>query len=248
MNSVAKQFALCLVFFTRIRLPAVLDLSSVTLASGVWAFPLVGLLVGGVGAAILWGGQQIGLSALVTAFLVVAAQVWFTGGLHEDGLADSADGMASHRSKEEKLAILRDSHIGTFGVLALIVVLGLRVSLLTELQNVHALLLAALMSRLGMALLMFISPQARSEGLSAVAGTPKPFAITAAFFMAILSGVYLVGAPVTLGVFVLLLSAVWAMKQLAMQHFGGITGDVIGACQQLSEVALLLMLAVIAAH
>ena len=96
------------------------------LAAAVRAFPLVGLLVGSAGALVYAVADLLGLSSSIAALLAIGAMVILTGGLHEDGLADSADGLGA-TTREKALAIMRDSHIGTFGVMALLFVLSLRV-------------------------------------------------------------------------------------------------------------------------
>src|SRR5437763_523525 len=96
-----------------------------------WALPLIGLIVGAIAALVLLGAAWIGMTPAVAAGLALAAAVLVTGGLHEDGLADTADGLGGGKDRDHKLAIMRDSRIGSYGVLALMLTLGLRWSALT---------------------------------------------------------------------------------------------------------------------
>ena len=96
----------------------------IALSDTVRAWPVVGLLIGAVAGLVLWAGAQLGLHPMAAAFLGLTTGALITGALHEDGLADVADGFGGGASKAKKLAIMKDSHIGAYGVLALIMVIG----------------------------------------------------------------------------------------------------------------------------
>lgn len=203
----------------------------------VWAFPLVGLLVALPGAAVLLLAPGV-----ITAILAIGFSVWITGGLHEDGLADLADGLGG-RDPEQRLAIMRDSRIGSFGVLALGFITALRVAALVVLPGpAAALIAAAMLSRAGMGLAMRLPP-ARPSGLGADAGRPAPEQVLAGGAAALLAAVVLLGLPAAL---IAVFAALLAQTVLAWQahhRLGGQTGDVLGAVQQLGEAAVLVALA-----
>ena len=129
----------CLAFLTRLPVPLPADAARPeALARAAWAFPLVGIVVGGVAGLALLAAEALGLDPLAGSVVAVAAAVLLTGGLHEDGLADVADGFGGGHDRAGKLAIMRDSRIGSYGVLALILSVGLRVSLLASLASSSA--------------------------------------------------------------------------------------------------------------
>jgi adenosylcobinamide-GDP ribazoletransferase len=103
-----------------------------TLAQAAWAFPLAGLAVGGVVAAVMAAGQALGWPAAVAAGVAMVAGLLATGGLHEDGLGDVADGFGGGHTRERKLEIMKDSRLGSYGAIALVMALGLRWLLLAQ--------------------------------------------------------------------------------------------------------------------
>lgn len=241
-----RQFLFAFMFFTRLRVPFAPDMSGIRLAGCVWAFPLVGLVVGAVSAAVFLLTCQWGMPAMVAAWLAIAAQILLTGGLHEDGLADTADALAFNRSAEEKLAIMRDSRIGSFGVLALIITVGMRAAIIGSLAaNFNAfciIVIAAMMSRAAMAALMATTQQARQTGMAADAGSPPPLALLACCALPLPAVLFTGGVTAMLTAAAITCVATWWIRRLAIRQFGGITGDVLGATQQLTELALLITL------
>ncbi|MBP1805632.1 adenosylcobinamide-GDP ribazoletransferase [Rubellimicrobium aerolatum] len=215
-------------------------------ARASWAWPLagagVGFLSGGV-ASVAFGG---GLSAGAAAALALATQALLTGGLHEDGLADSADGFGGGRTPERRLEIMKDSRIGSHGALALILSLLIRWSalaaLLVEGSAWGALVAAGALSRWPMAWMLHRLPPAREGGLSRLIGRPGagPLALGAAVaLMLALLGTGASALPATLAVALVALLWTPAVRRLV----GGQTGDTCGAAQQLAEAAALLALA-----
>ncbi|WP_315923702.1 adenosylcobinamide-GDP ribazoletransferase [Mesorhizobium sp. SP-1A] len=239
----ADDAALCLVFFTRLPLPN-LDFAGRSLARAIWAAPVAGLAVALIGALVYAVGTRLGLAFGPAAALALAATLLATGGLHEDGLSDVADGFGGGRTRERKLEIMRDSRIGSYGAAALGLSLLLRWSALAELTSaahvLAALVAAHCASRGLMAAFMHLLPPARADGLSAGAGSVT--------FDTALAGIVLGGVamlPLGFGGFVaglLLLAAVLAtFRQLCLHQIGGQTGDTVGALQQLAEIAVLLV-------
>ncbi|MFT4013085.1 MAG: adenosylcobinamide-GDP ribazoletransferase [Paracoccus sp. (in: a-proteobacteria)] len=234
-------------WLTRLPVPG---LRPVPLAEAVWAFPLVGLAVGGLAGLVLAAALALGLSSLVAALLAVGAMVLATGALHEDGLADYADGCGG-ANRVRALEIMRDSRIGSYGVLALVLVTGLRVCAVAGmLENgpliaAAGLIAAAALSRAGMALALRLMRPARPSGLGHDAGRPASGASLAALSL----GAGLMIWPAALSPFpaktwlVPLICCGIAQAWLgwrAHRRLGGQTGDVLGAMQQLGETAALI--------
>ena len=114
-----------LMFLTRLPVPAAARGDRPLMHTG-WAFPLVGLLVGAFGGSALWLGAHSGIPLLASALIALALTAFVTGALHEDGLADLADGFGGGGTKERKIEIMRDSRVGSYGVLALVIVTGIK--------------------------------------------------------------------------------------------------------------------------
>ena len=214
----------------------------------VWAIPLGGALLGGLAALVLYGSAQV-FNPFIAATLAVAAAVWMTGAFHEDGLADTADGLGGGMTRERKLEIMRDSRIGTFGGAALILALLLRTGALEGLVANHpakaalALAVSGGVSRMMAIAVLFALPPARLDGAAFAAGQPGKAmtllgALLACLMLAILVPVY---GPVASLLAALLASiAVAIMIRLAKISIGGQTGDIAGAAQQAAEIGLLL--------
>jgi adenosylcobinamide-GDP ribazoletransferase len=170
--------------------------------------------------------------------------VLITGGLHEDGLADTMDGLGGGADRTAALAIMRDSRTGVFGALALVFSVGLRVAALAALPDtrvaVSALVAAHAVSRGLLPTLMLWLDPARSDGLAAEAGRPSPPGATAAALIGLL--VALIALGIGRGVLAMVLAAVAmaALALLARRRLGGYTGDVLGAAQQAGEIVMLL--------
>ena len=141
-----------------------------------WTFPVIGAGIGAFGAIAYWLALALGLPPFIGATLAVAATLLLTGALHEDGLADTADGFGADASRERTLDIMRDSQIGTYGAIALVLSLLLRASAIGSIADA-ALVAAALIAahagaRAAMLVFMRLVPSARGDGLSADAGAP----------------------------------------------------------------------------
>jgi len=242
LRQALDDIALSLVFFTRLPLPA-FDSGGRTLAQAIWAAPLAGLAVAAIGGAVYAVASGLGLAAGPSAGLALAATLLATGGLHEDGLSDVADGFGGGRTREKKLDIMRDSRIGSYGAAALGLSLLIRWSALSELSGVAdllAALIAAHMASRGLSgAFMSLLPAARTDGLAAGAGSvsAETAIIGAAVGAAALLLLGVGGAIVTLLVLCLLF---WAFRAICLRQIGGHTGDTVGALQQLAEMAALL--------
>lgn len=224
------------------RLP---DLSRVA-----WAFPLAGTVVGLTGGATLWFCTWIGLPALPAAAVAIATGVAATGALHEDGLADTADGLAAGGSAERRLSVMRDSRIGAAGATALTLSIVLRVAALSAIAEVSPGLAATVLvaaeaaARAAALAPMTLLPPARRDGIGATAGRPPPGGLIVASGLAAgivcicLMSFGFVAAP-----FVAMLAAAAAttvVTHTAERALGGSTGDVAGAAEQAASIAFLL--------
>ncbi|MEI2296967.1 adenosylcobinamide-GDP ribazoletransferase [Ensifer sp. MJa1] len=221
------------------------------LSRTVRAFPLAGLLIALPSAAIAAALMALQASSLFSAFVVVTIQALVTGALHEDGLGDTADGFGGGRDREAALTIMKDSRIGTYGAVALILSFGLRVSalasilpLFTPLGAGMVILGAAALSRAAMVWHWAHLPPARSGGVAAAAGEPQPGATRLALAFGLLAAMllfYFAKVP-PLGLVATLFAWFVVIKgfdRLAARKIGGHTGDTIGATQQLTEIVVL---------
>lgn len=249
---------LALMLLTRLPLPRS-EQPAGDVARAAWIFPLVGALIGLGGGVIFMVANHLGFGIASAGLLAIGWQVLVTGALHEDGLADTADGFGGGRDRDHKLAIMRDSRIGTYGVVALLLIFGLRFSALQELASnllsvtdemdetvshtgaiMIALMISGAVSRTAMAVVWYALPAARSDGLSAGSGAvPLTSALIGVAFSTALSIILLPGFGFA---FVLGAAALVTLVTagLAWRQIGGHTGDVLGATQQVTEVTVLL--------
>ena len=231
-------------FLTRIpAAPAVPE--EARLADAAWAFPLVGAGIGAVAAFAVAVAQLLGLGDWPGALLAVLAGLVLTGALHEDGLADAVDGLCGGVDRETKLAIMHDSRLGAFGGLALVLSVGLRAAALVQLGEAFhaglALIAAHAGSRALLPVAMRLLAPARADGIGAAAGRPRP----AVALIAVVSGAAIAMSALgpargTLAIGLAALT-VAAVAVEARRQIGGYTGDVLGAFQQVAEIAILLV-------
>jgi adenosylcobinamide-GDP ribazoletransferase len=213
------------------------------LGGAVAMFPLVGAAVGVAAGTVLLFAHALGLPPLVAAFLALAALVLLTGALHEDGLGDVADGFGGGRTTGDKLRIMRDSRVGTYGVIAVVFSLGLRVAAVAALPAVLgavAIIAAAALSRAMLPAILRWLPPARPAGMGAEAGRPRVQAVVAAAIIGGLVALITLGPVIALAAATLAAVGAAAVALLAWRQIGGHTGDVCGAAQQAAEVAALL--------
>jgi adenosylcobinamide-GDP ribazoletransferase len=234
-----------LAFLTRLPLIHAEPESGGDIVRAAWTFPLVGALIGGFAALIYWLCFAIGLHPLVAATLTVGATLVLTGALHEDGLADTADGFGGGTTKERKLEIMRDSRTGTYGASALILSILLRAGAIASLAEpslvAPALIAAHAGARAMLPLFMSLVPPARQDGLSAGAGRPSISGVAAAVLLGLIVLILCLGLGGALLTLLLLAGAMGVMAGLAMRQIGGQTGDVLGALEQTGEILILLM-------
>jgi adenosylcobinamide-GDP ribazoletransferase len=215
--------------------------------------PAAGALVGALAAGTLLAGASLGLPPLLSAPLAIGVLILLSGALHEDGLADCADGFGGGATRERKLEIMQDSRIGAFGALTLALALYLRIAAVATIAGrsiglASAVLIGAAALSRGAALLpLALLGPARGRGAGFTAGKPKPEAQRVAFSLACLFGLAPVlagaGAARALVAIAAVLGAALAFSAFAKREIGGQTGDVAGATQQLTEIAVYLVYA-----
>lgn len=247
-----RPFAAALVavrFLTRLPVPFVRTIDPPALDQAMAMFPVAGALVGALTGLVLTALDGVGLPPLFSAAAAIGATAMITGGLHEDGLADVADGFGGGSSFESRLEIMRDSRIGAYGTIALVLALLARASLLVELLQLHrweafALLAAAgAFSRALMVDLLWATRPARRDGLSVMAGRPSRATTLLALALgglgAGVASAYALSPAQSILALVAAGLSTGAIRQLAMRKIGGQTGDVCGAAQVVSEIAML---------
>jgi adenosylcobinamide-GDP ribazoletransferase len=232
-----------LAFFSRLPMPGGSVAANLHASAGAW--PLAGLLVALVPAAILCVLRGAGIPGLVAAAVALATLSALTGGLHEDGLADTADGFGGGAGRDSKLAIMRDSRIGSFGALALVFTVLVRTAALALLafdpgQGAVALLCVAVLSRAAALWHWHQLLPARADGLGAGAGRPDWLALLVGIAAGIVAVIVLAAFFGGAALFALALAVltVIAFTIFARRQIGGYTGDTVGAAQQVAETVL----------
>jgi adenosylcobinamide-GDP ribazoletransferase len=240
----AEDLKVVLSFSSRLPLTRPMTPAGGAVAKAAWAFPVAGPAIGVIGAAVYVLAHRLGLPPWPAAALSVTATIVVTGCLHEDGLADTADGFGGGKTREQKLEIMRDSRTGAYGVCALALSLLLRVGTLASFADtgsvVWALIASHTAARAAMPVFMWLLPPARSDGLSFHAGRPpgESVAVGAAIAFIILLFCLHPGRGVITTI--LLIIAIALMAWLSTRQIEGQTGDVLGALEQVSEILVLL--------
>lgn len=251
--------AICLRFYSRLpvpRLPGEGDLHGVPdFRLMPRALPIAALVIALPAALVTLAAGLAGLSGLVAGALALTVLALSTGAFHEDGLADSADGLFGGHTPERRLAIMKDSRIGSYGAMALGLSLLLRASLIAMILDhagawaaAAAVLAAAPWSRAEGVFLLATQPPARSSGASAAVGQPSlaTARIALGLSLALAAGLSLAAhlplAGLLIG-FALAHGMTATLARLARRLIGGQTGDILGAVQQLAEIAIYLGLA-----
>jgi len=217
------------------------------LGRSVWAYPLVGAVVGAIGAGAYWASRRVGFPVSLGAVCALAAGLLATGALHEDGLADTADGFGGGTGPARKLEIMRDSRIGTYGALALILSLGARGTAIAAIAQpgavAAALVGAGALGRGGLGVVILAAQPARADGLAA--GLRASSRTRAVVGIGLSTAIALPVLPPGLacGAAMAALGTAWGMSWLARRQIGGYTGDVLGATVVAIECVVLGILA-----
>lgn len=232
---------------TRIPMPHPDGAAPAYFARAQRVFPMVGAAIGGIIGLIYLLLLKTGMPVLAAAALALGAGMLLTGAFHEDGLADLADGFGGGRDRAAKLEIMRDSRIGTYGTLALLVAFAAKLAALASLPPSAALLgliATHALSRAPLPAVTLVLPPARRDGLAASAGQPDIFIAACALAIAIVVALLCLPLVDAALAFVVAIAAVSLVAWITQRQIGGYTGDVLGAAQQIAEVALLLFLAI----
>lgn len=227
-------------FYTRFPVKQIEGWSEDMLNKSTRYFPFIGILVGGVGALSFYGAIQL-FPVSIAVILSMVITIFFTGAFHEDGFADFCDGFGGGYTVERILEIMKDSRIGTYGTVGLLMILGVKYFALTQIEitRIPFILIAGhAVSRLFPVLLIYTSEYARLDASSKTKPIGKADS-TSSFILALLLGgatLFLVswveaviGSAVLLVVFLI-------FRRYITKKLGGYTGDVLGALQQLCEV------------
>ena len=243
-----RLFFIALQFFTRLPIPRWVGFEAAWLNHASRYFPLVGLVVGAIAAAV-YAAAALVLPAPVAAVLSTAATIYLTGAFHEDGFADTCDGLGGGMTRERALEIMKDSRVGAYGAIGVVCILAAKCTALAMLppsSAIAALLLAHPLSRLAATSLIWTMEYARAEGKAkplaermsgaefAIAGATVLLPAAALVLYGALSASACAAAIVAAG-----LAALWLARKFE-RRLGGYTGDCLGAVQQLSEVAIYL--------
>jgi len=240
-----RLFLTAVQYFTRVPVPAWVGHSPEQLNAAARYFPAVGVGVGLVAAGVYTAGAAL-LTPFVGAALALAATAWLTGAFHEDGLADTADGLGGGYTRERALEIMKDSRLGTYGALALVLTLALKIAVLLALPA--AAVAAALVAGHALSRWLAVTVIARQSYVREDESRAKPLshaigagglAVATLFGLAPLA---LLGAPALAGLALAFAMRLW-LGALFRRRLGGYTGDCLGATQQLTELAFLLGLA-----
>ena len=241
-SSVIADIRLAISFMTRLPVGGI----ETDLARASWAFPVAGLLVGCGGGGTFVIMSMLGTPSLVAALVALASMSMLTGGLHEDGLADTADGFGGG-SPERRLEIMRDSHIGAYGVLALIFSVGIRAAALSAIPAADigftAIVAAATLSRGWLPGVMHILPLASESGLAALVGRPAQRTALLAIGLGALITCIFLGLSAGISAIVISGLSATATVLLARRMIGGYNGDTLGATQQIAETIILVGIA-----
>ena len=241
-----------LMFLTRLPVPAPVRGDRPLMHTG-WAFPLVGLLVGAVGGGTLWLGAHAGIPLLASALIAIALTAFLTGALHEDGLADLADGFGGGGTKERKIEIMRDSRVGSYGVLALVIATGIKAACLANLAiaapwlAAFGLMVAHVLGRTAILPIAYCLAPATATGLGSGAGRAKPVTTGLCLALGTLLAFSLLPGTGFIAALAATALAGGATALLAKRQIGGYTGDVLGGSEQVVECFVLIALTMLPA-
>ena len=240
-----REFLLAIQFFTRLPVHVDDKTGSKPLSSSAWSFSLVGCFIGLIGGVV--ANFASGLPFFAAGLLAVGAMCALSGGLHEDGLADSADGLWGGTNPEQRLAIMHDSRVGVFGLIAVVTVICLKATAISHLLKndggidaALVIITAAAISRGFLPMAMNVFPLASEKGRAAEAGVPENKGIIVGAIISIIIGLLLVGFSTSINGLIGGIIVAGGLGYIALKRLGGYNGDILGAQQQILETAILL--------
>ena len=244
-----ELFFIAMGFFTRIPVPTWVSFNKESLNKANRYFALIGILVGAISALIYALSLQI-LPVSVSIIFAMLTSILITGAFHEDGLADCADGLGGGWTIADKLKIMKDSNIGTYGAVTLVLTLLFKFTLLIELAKINAnliipaLILAHCLSRVASASIIFTDNYVSESETSKSKSLAKNQSLNELLIL-IITGVFILIVTSTGASFSLIIGLIILRYLLALlfrKQIGGYTGDTLGATQQVSELLCYLIL------
>jgi len=237
-NQMIKGFLLSLQFFTRIPININIDFNHKNIRWSVFYLPLVGALIGGLGGVVYYFLTPH--NKLLGSFLTLLATIILTGGLHLDGLSDTFDGFLSNRDKERTLEIMKDSRIGAFGVLSLILLILFKFILILSIERLPiALILSFANSRLVLSYIISYKKSARPDGLGIMFHKSNP-----KILMILSTIIYLIILIILDIRYIIPLISTFLVGEyishISYKKIDGLTGDVYGTIIEIGEVISLL--------
>ena len=249
---VVRSVLVATAFLTRVPVPIAADAADVGRAAR-W-FPLIGGVLGGANAAVAWTLTAIvDVPAALTATLIVGLSAWATGAIHLDGLADTVDGFGGGRDRDSALRIMRDPLIGSYGAVALVIVIGIKLTAIATLLDragaLGVVVAAPALSRWTIAALAAALPYARTDGGlgQAVTHERDSAGLIVATVVAALIVLGALGADALIAWAFAALTAFW-IGRAARRRIGGVTGDVFGASVELAEASVLVCGVLVTGH
>lgn len=232
---------------TRISVPVNHIRAGTRANNATWAYPIVGAVIGSISGVIATIINLLGLPDSFCAVVALFALIIITGAMHEDGLADCADGFWGGQNKTRRLEIMKDSSIGVYGASALIIFLLAEWSAIEVLISddiIWALTGVGAVSRLPMVIAMRFVSNAKNTGLSANVGRPQLISIYVAIIMSLIISLICFGI---LGITIFLIGLISSIPVflIAIKKIGGQTGDVLGASQKFAEIGALLAIIIL---
>ena len=237
---------ICFCVLTRIPVYVGIAPEDFSISKASRFFPIIGAVIGLFASVVLWIGSWFDFSANLLALFALLTLTLLTGALHEDGLADTVDGLGGGSTRDQKLKIMRDSQIGSYGVMALILSFGLRWAAYTEITEqgighiLAALISIAAGSRAALPVIMHLIPAAREDGLSASAGKPSFDRAITALLIGIGFLLFILGFRISIVAIGMSILTAGLFVYFIATRIGGQTGDVLGAAQQIIEITILL--------
>ncbi|APQ73138.1 adenosylcobinamide-GDP ribazoletransferase [Clostridium botulinum] len=245
MKSILNDFLLMIQFFTRIPVNKNLQCEKENFKRGAFFLPVVASIIGGIEFLVYLGLKNF-LPPNVIIVLLLLFTAMITGGLHMDGLADTCDGFFSLRDKERIIEIMKDSRMGAFGTIAMIINLLLKYQLLYSLVLKDcsiAIILAPVIGRISILFLCLSKRTAKKNGSGNIfignMSKPIVFLIT---IIALAMNTYFLGLKITIISFIAVLIITYLFYLLCLNKINGLTGDTLGACNELGEITFLLIL------
>ena len=240
------DFKTAVAFLTRLPMPHPDGAMPQNFVRAHRMFPVVGALIGAVVGLLCLGLRSIGVPDLAAAALALGGSAIITGALHEDGLADIADGFGGGRNRDSKLEIMRDSRLGTYGAVILLVSFAAKISALAAIPDsyvVPAMIAAQALARGVLPAMSLTLPYARKDGLARNAGQPDAATSVMAAGLALLIALLSLSWSNALCAALVAGVSAFAVAWLALRQIGGQTGDVLGGAEQVGETAILVLLA-----